>query len=514
MDEARGDPPVVAAQPAIVSVDRFGRIETRGIDYIPDEERHSRPRNIVWILTGGSITFSVIVIGWLPITFGLGWWSAVSSMVVGTAVGAALLAPMSLLAPRTGTNNPVSSGAHFGVVGRIVGSVLGLLGALAFAALTVWTGGDALVDGAHRLIGTSDGDVVRGLGYGIITAIVIGIAVLGHANMLLVQKLMVPTVGVLMLIGVIVFAGDFDSGYRGGEYLLGSFWPTWVLAALAAGSTVSSYGPFVGDWARYISPAQHSDRSLLLATGLGGFFGLGLPILFGTYIASVFADKSAAYVTGLIDASPTWYVFAIILIGLVAGTAQGCINLYGTGLDMSSIVPRLSRVKATLTIGAVAFALVYLGTFVWNAIDSVSAFLALLAVVVTPWIVINAIGLVYRRGWYDHDDLQVFNRGERGGRYWFSGGFNVRAFAAWVPASSIGMLFSNTSFFTGPGTDLLDGVDISFVVSGVLAGVLYTALVLVLPEPANVFGPGGPSIGRAAPGDREEPAPLEDAEIA
>jgi purine-cytosine permease-like protein len=510
MGEARRSQRVVADAPVIVGVDRLGRIETRGIDFIPEGERHSRPRNIVWILTGGSITFSVIVIGWLPITFGLGWWSSVSSMVVGTAVGAALLAPMALLAPRTGTNNPVSSGAHFGVVGRIVGSLLGLLGALAFAALTVWTGGDALVDGAHRLLGTSDGDLMRGIGYGIITAIVVAIAVLGHANMLAVQKLMVPTVGLLMLIGVFVFAGDFDAGYRGGEYLLGSFWPTWVLAALAAGATVSSYGPFVGDWARYISPARASDRSLLLATGAGGFFGLGIPILFGTYTASVFEDKTAAYVPGLIDASPTWYVFAIIVIGLVAGTAQGCINLYGTGLDMSSIVPRLSRVQATLTIGAVAFALVYLGTFVWSAIDSVSAFLALLAVIVTPWIVINVIGFVNRRGWYDHDDLQVFNRGERGGRYWFSGGYNVRAFAAWLPASIIGMLFSNTSFFTGPGADMLSGVDISFVVSGVLAGVLYATLLVLVPEPSTVFGGEGPGLGRSRVAHREEPTPLED----
>jgi purine-cytosine permease-like protein len=506
--------PVVASEPVIVSVDRLGRIETRGIDFIPEAERHSRPRNIVWILTGGSITFSVIVIGWLPISFGLGWWSAVSSMVVGTAVGAILLAPMSLLGPRTGTNNPVSSGAHFGVVGRIVGSVLGLLGALAFAALTVWTGGDALVDGAHRLIGTSDGDVMRGIGYGVITAIVVLIAVLGHANMLAVQKLMVPTVGVLMVVGVFVFAGDVDTGYGGGEYLLGSFWATWGLAALAACATISSYGPFVGDWARYISPARHSDRALLLATGVGGFFGLGVPILFGTYTAAAFEDKTALYIPGLIDASPTWYVLAIMVIGLVAGTAQGCINLYGTGLDMSSIVPRLNRVQATLTIGVVAFALVYLGTFVWNAIDSVSAFLAVLAVIVTPWIVINAIGLVNRRGWYDPDDLQVFNRGERGGRYWFSGGCNVRAFGAWLPASLVGMLFSNTTFWTGPGAEWLDGVDISFLVSGVLAGVLYTALIVLMPEPSTVFGPAGPGIGGTREAQREEPQPLDDATVA
>jgi purine-cytosine permease-like protein len=181
---------------------------------------------------------------------------------------------------------------------------------------------------------------------------------------------------------------------------------------------------------------------------------------------------------------------------------------------MSSIVPRLSRVQATLTIGAVAFALVYLGTFVWSAIDSVSAFLAILAIIVTPWIVINVIGFVNRRGWYDHDDLQVFNRGERGGRYWFSGGYNIRAFGAWLPASIVGMFFSNTSFFTGPGADMLDGVDISFVVSGVLAGVLYAALIVLVPEPSTVFGEAGPGLGRARAAEREEPAPLEDAKIA
>ena len=114
-----------AVHEVVPPVDQIGRIEKHGIDYIPIAERHSRPANLVWILVGGSITFSVIVIGWLPITFGLSFAASVTAMVVGCAAGAALLAPMSLFAPRTGTNNPVSSGAHFGVVGRILGSVLG-----------------------------------------------------------------------------------------------------------------------------------------------------------------------------------------------------------------------------------------------------------------------------------------------------------------------------------------------------------------------------------------------------
>jgi purine-cytosine permease-like protein len=479
------DNPVVAPPP----VDAIGRVEHYGIETIPEKDRHSRPANLAWILSGGQITFSIIVIGWLPIAFGLGFWSSVTAILAGTALGAVMLAPMSLLAPRTGTNNPVSSGAHFGVVGRIVGSLLGLLGALAFVALSVWTGGDAMVHGAAVLIGTPESDAIRIAGYFVISAIVTYIAVLGHANMLAVQKLMVPTAGVLLVIGVFAYAPDFDAGYKGGEYLLGSFWPTWALGALGACSTVMSYGPFVGDWARYISPKRHSDRSLLLATGLGSFIGMGLPFLFGVYTASVFTDPAAPYVIGLVDASPTWYIPAIIFVGLVAGTAQGTINMYGTGLDMSSIVPRLSRVQATLVVAVIATILVYLGTVTADIVNSVSVFLALLAVFIAPWILINAIGFVVRRGWYDPDDLQVFNRGERGGRYWFTAGFNLRAFGAWVPACAVGFLFSSTTWFTGPGAKIFGGADVSFLVAAVVGAVLYVVLLRLFPEPANVRTP-------------------------
>lgn len=475
------------------STDALGRVESYGINFIPEEHRHSRPANISWILFGGSITYSIIVIGWLPIAFGLGWWSSVSAIVVGSAVGALLLAPMSLFGPRTGTNNPVSSGAHFGVVGRIVGSLLGLTGALAFAALSVWTGGDAIVAGSAKLFGTADSDVVRAIGYAVISLVVTAIAVLGHANMLAVQKLMVPTVGILMVIGLFAYAGDFDAGYKGGEYLLGSFWPTWGLGALGACSTIMSYGPFVGDWARYISPKRFGDRSLLLCTGLGAFVGMGVPFLFGTYMAAAFSDKAAPFIDGVVAASPTWYVPAVMFIGLVAGTAQGTINMYGTGLDMSSIVPRLSRVQATLVVAVLAVVLVYVGTFATNIVDSVTVFLAFLAMVIAPWMVICTIGFVSRRGWYDPDDLQVFNRGERGGRYWFTGGYNARAFGAWVPASVIGCFFSSTTWFTGPGAKLVDGADISFLVSAVIGGVIYWVLLRVAPEPAEVMAPAGGS---------------------
>jgi purine-cytosine permease-like protein len=62
-----------------------------------------------------------------------------------------ILAPMSIFGPINGTNNAVSSSAHFGVVGRIVGSFLSLLTAIVVFAISVWSNGDAVV-GAARLV--------------------------------------------------------------------------------------------------------------------------------------------------------------------------------------------------------------------------------------------------------------------------------------------------------------------------------------------------------------------------
>ena len=63
-----GDANVLGASP---ERDRVGRIEETGIDYIPEAARDSRPANLAMVFFGGNLAFSVIVFGWLPITFGL-----------------------------------------------------------------------------------------------------------------------------------------------------------------------------------------------------------------------------------------------------------------------------------------------------------------------------------------------------------------------------------------------------------------------------------------------------------
>lgn len=475
--------------------DRAGRVERYGVEYIPENERRSSPRNVSSILFGGSLTFSVIIIGWFPISFGLSWWQAATAVIVGSAVGAALLAPTGLMGPRTGTNNPVSSGAFFGVAGRLIGSILEASASVAFAALSIWTGGDALAGALTRFLGLTDTEVVRLAAYGVLAVVVTIVSVLGHSSMVFCQKFMIPTAGTCLIVGLFVYGGDFDPSFAGtGNYALGSAPAAWLLSTLLCASTVASYGPYAGDWTRHISPRLHSDTSIVRAMFVGGLFGMGGPIMWGVFTSAVLFSTAApeadtSYVLALINAAPAWFVPALIYVGLASGMAQAVINTYGTGLDTSAIIPRLNRIQATLVACAIATLLVYVGHFYSALVEGVAVFLSLLACSSIPWIVILTIGHFHRRGYYDTDALQVFNRGEKGGIYWFTGGLNAMGVGVWAIACAAGLLFANNNWFVGPGASLVGGLDIGFLVAGAVAAAGYTLALRLYPEPPSLFGP-------------------------
>ena len=461
-------PAAPATRPA---TDHLGQIESQGVEYIPETDRDSRPANLMAVFLGGNLAFSVIVFGWLPITFGLNFASAMTASLLGLAIGTLVTAPLALLGIRTGTNNPVSSGAHFGVRGRLVGSALTLAFALAFVAISVWTGGDALVASAARLLGTPESDAALAVGYALLTLGIAAVALYGHATVVAAQKAIVPVVGLLLLLGVPAFAGDFD-GATGGEYLLGGFWSTWTLALVVAAAGPISYAPSLGDYPRRISRERHGDARVAGAAAAGVFGGLAITTLFGAFTATTFAAPTDSYVLDLVAGAPGWYVLPILAIGLLGSVGQGALNLYATGLDMESIVPRLKRAQATLITTLAAAGLVFLGTFALDAVDSITALSLVLNAVAAPWVAVLLVGFVRCRGRYHPQDLQVFNEGRTGGRYWFTRGWNVHATAAWAAGAAFGLLTVNTTLYAGPLSDLAGGVDLSLAGSALIATVI------------------------------------------
>ncbi len=471
---------------------RVTEIELHGIDTIPAPDRTSTPFDLFRIQFGGANTFATVLLGTFSVALGLSFWQAVLATVAGVLVGAIILMPMGLFGPKTGTNNAVSSGAHFGVRGRVVGSFLSLLTAIAFYSISVWVSGDAIVGALTRLAGVEDSVLLRTIIYAVIGGIVITVVVYGYQFMLLVNKTAVIANTLLFLLAIVAFATTFDPSYDPGPaaYALGSFWPTFVLAALIAMSNPISFGAFLGDWSRYI-PKNTPPHKLMAATLLGQAATL-VPFLFGVATATIVAGE-ADYVVALIQASPLWYAVVLIAVAFIGGLSTGSTSLYGTGLDFSSVFPRFSRVQATLAIGSLAFVFILVGRLVFDLLGAVNAFVGAIIVTTTPWMIIMAIGYFVHRGDYDERQLQVFNRGETGGMYWFTGGINWRGLVAWIAAASLGLLFAfYPPVIVGPFANAAGGIDLSLLVAIVTAAVLYLGALLIFPEPRHAYGTEGP----------------------
>lgn len=474
-------------------------IETHGVDTIPDADRTGRPRDVVGILLGTNMCLGVVVFGWLPASFGLGFWAAVTSMITGTLLGCALVAPLALVSFRTGTNLSTSSGGHFGVRGRLIGSVIGLFLALGYAALTVWTGGAAVIGPLHRILGMSDNGISRSVTYAVLAVLSVLIAIFGYRLLTRMSKWVAGGTVVLFLLGLIAYSGQFSTApVTTGGYALGDFWTTWALSTVAAGlSGPMAFITLLGDYTRYLSPRRCSSRAVFTAAAVGMVGGLLIPQLFGTYTA--FASHAADdYVGPLVAAAPFWFLAPLLLNGVFGTIGNAGVLIYSMGLDLDAIVPPLSRVNATVLVSSLSTVLVFLGYFVWDAQDAVTAFVLLLTAIGTPWAVVTLIGFVRCRGHYDPDALQVYNRRARGGIYWYRGGWNIPATAAWASGSAVGLLSVDTALYRGPLVQLTGGLDLSFLLAAAATAAAYLLFTVGSPQPLPADAPT-PAMSGSAP---------------
>ena len=453
-------------------------IESIGVTTVPESERTGKPRNIISVFVGSNLSLSVMVFGWLGILYGLSWWQSVSAIFVGTFMAAAFVSTSALLGWRAATNNSVSSGAFFGVRGRLIASFVGFLLCIQYVALTIWTGGEMISAGWARLTDTEVSDSLIAIGYGVIAIAVVTFAVLGYSWILKLSKYVAYLMGALVVLTIIGLWSAFDPSYPGDPevYALGSLWPTWFLTALTCGAAGPiSYVTQTGDWSRYISESAHSARDIVKNTFVAMVVGLSIPTIFGAFVAVAAFDENS-FAGGFVAGSPSWLLIPLLLIGFVGSLGQGSINLYSMGLDMDAILPRLSRLKSTVLVAGISTGLVFIGKFIYDAEAAVTNSVLFLTCLASAWIAISLYGYYKNKGSFDKAALQVFNRRETGGKYWFTAGWNIKAAFSWVVGSVVGILGVSTVDYVGPIAAALGDVDVSVPAAVVSALVVYALL--------------------------------------
>jgi purine-cytosine permease-like protein len=227
----------------------------------------------------------------------------------------------------------------------------------------------------------------------------------------------------------------------------------------------------VGDWSRYVLPAR---RGLLPVGLLAIAVSFITPEAVGAIVTTAFRDPYASFPATLVSAGPGWYAVLLLPAALVGGLGFSAATVYSTGLDLDSLSARLNRPAATIITGAASVALVLAGSILWHASDSLTAASLILLAVSAPWAAVLGADYLRRRGQYDADALQVWNRRETGGAYWYARGWNLPAVIAWAAGAAWGLLTVKTTLYAGPLAGIAGGVDVSLT-SFAVAGVLYTA---------------------------------------
>jgi purine-cytosine permease-like protein len=455
--------------------DRILHIERRGIGTIPDSARHSRPATVGIVFFGTQLTYGTLIVGALPLAFGLGWWASLSTILLGTLIGTAGFAAMIPIGSRTGTNGTVSSGAFFGIRGRYIGSLVTQIVDLGYFAMTFWISAPPLVAAGQRCFGIADSNLATLVALVVSVACILALAVFGHATIVAYEKL-TSVAGILAIAVLVLFAG-FNLGTQhhvAAHYALGSFWPTWTMAITAQIANAISYGPFASDYSRYV-PSTASARAQFGWAFAGMFGGNMLTLVAGACIGMAVADPKDI-IGGMIGFLPLWLVLPVTVCAFIANTANGSMVVYNGILDLHAMLWRLKWVQVACIFSTVGVGIGCLGLVIADFTDRIDALCSVVTILVTPWMMINIIGYLQHRGRFNPQALQDFTHRDPHNPYWYMHGFSRRAVIAWAASTLVGMLFSNTHLFVGPLASLAGGADLSCLSSAVVGALLYLAL--------------------------------------
>jgi purine-cytosine permease-like protein len=470
-----------------VSRDRVGQIESRGIEFVPEQDRHGKPLDLAAVFFGSQLTYGSIIMGALPIAFGLSIGQSLAAIFLGTLIGASAVAAMALIGPPTGSNSVVASGAFFGVRGRHVGSTITEIIDLGYFGMTLWVSATQLVQLLHLTAAVADDSWSRFASIVLCALAILIIGLFGHVTIVAYQKVIscVTTV----MIGIIVVACVLSPGGHPaapGHFHFGGFWGSWTLAVSTLIANAISFAPFAGDYARYL-PAKTSRTRVFWATLSGMFCGCAIGTGSGVIIALNVGDPFNV-TSEMVTSLPLLLLVPVSLATLGANLCSGGMVVYNGILSLHAILYRVKRIHVAYLFGALGLALGYFGLIVYNMADSILALCSVVTTLVTPWIVINVLG--YFRGGGEFDVAALHRFADPGNsRYGYSRGIAWPAVLAWSLAVICGLLFCANGLFVGPAAEYLHGVDLSVVVSAVVGALTYSSFGNVAPAQTPLRSP-------------------------
>ncbi|WP_051942714.1 purine-cytosine permease family protein [Streptacidiphilus rugosus] len=446
-----------------------GRIEARGIDWIPPAERHGHPRELFWVWLAANITYLYFVLGGTMILLGLSVWQSLAVVVAGNLLWLGVGA-LAVTGPTSGTPGVVVSRSMFGIRGnRVLSAGTGWAIGVAYEAVNLALGslaGFALAD----QLGLSVGWPVKAVILALIAAVTFTVSVYGHATIVRLSTWFSALLGLVMAVAGAFVIAHVRTGYRPVPPLHG----THLLSTALIGFTIIASNPLSwgtgADYARYL-PATVSKPRVMLFTAAGGFVPAvvlaGLGVLAGTRIDMNDPQTSIAQIV------PGWFYPLFLGVVVIGSVTNNILTTYSSGLCLQALGIRASRSRTVLIDAAVGGGVAVYALFASHFLDTLNSILQFTVAFLGPSMAVYITDIMLRRNRYDglelHDETPA-------GRHWYRRGVNPAGAAALIAGTAVAALCVNTTAWTAPVAHALDGADLSSITGPVTACLVYLAL--------------------------------------
>lgn len=397
-------------------------VEQYGVEAIPEEKKTVRWWDVSFMIINFLINPGMILIAGGAVAAGLPFWAAVATVVGGVIVAFAGYAVMATVGVDYGLPGQVATRVAYGMRGaQWIPSIARVISAVYWFAFQTVAGSLGIIAVLRALTGTTYDFVLVTTVFAILQAVV---ALVGYDSVKVLSRFAFPAKIALTAVFIGVMMTYDDPAYAPSTVLAFDVdidW-RWALVALWLNSVISAWMSMItdaSDFCRY----SRSRKDMWFGTLGAAVLGTLIAAFVGCYAAVASGGNANAFdVISRITTNPLLLGLVLLYIVLDNWTIN-VLNLYTAGLALVNMVRRLGRFWATLGLGVIGIALSLLPDLINGFTDFMSVmgnlFAPVAGVLIGDYLFCKRMGV---------DVGALF---QRGGRYWYWGGFNLIA-VAWT----------------------------------------------------------------------------------
>ena len=356
--------------------DSPAKVETFGIEHIPDGARHGSPNRTFTLWFAANLTIADYVIGVLSTTvFGLRVAEAVPVLVLGNLLGGLFLGLSAAMGPKLGFPQMFSSRASFGAKGNYP------LGAFNWVSTVGWFTVNTILgtEAVQAVFPSANFALVATL----MVLVQVAVAVYGHDFIQLFERVMSAVLGLLFLFVFLLTLPHLGQVLGPSTALYPTTASLGTLAAVFAisFSYIMSWSPYASDYSRYLPASTSGRRVALYALAGGGLASLAVEVIG----ALVGATNGISTIGGLYTFAGGfgWVAMLAIVLG---GMAANALNIYTNALSALVLDVRARRATMVVVGGVAGLLLSLLGGATFESFFE--NFLLVLDYWITPWLAI------------------------------------------------------------------------------------------------------------------------------